>query len=126
MDHNNNNNNHGCRSKIKWTTEKKIELLEIEQEERNKGRKFMERVKKRWTEIYPTSGLTSQNLRDNAARFKKDKKLANLMLVRKRQNLNCSLEIENLEENDHRNRENEVQQNTNEQATEEWWCELGR
>ena len=118
------NNNHVYRSKIKWTTDKKIELLEIEQEERNKGRQFMERVRKRWNEIYPASGLTRQNLRDNAARFKKDKKLANLRLVRKRQNLDRSVEIETSELINEETRESRVQQNTGEQFTEEWWDEL--
>ena len=48
----------------------------------------MERVKKRWDAINPGTGLTKQKLRDNAPRFKKGKKLLNLILVRKRQLVN--------------------------------------
>ena len=60
---------------------KKIELIKIEKQERINGRFFMERIKQRWDEKYPENGLSKQNLRDNAARFKKDIKLMNLVLV---------------------------------------------
>ena len=46
-------------------------LMKAEEEERQKGRGFMERLKRRWDEQYPDkSNVSKQNLRDNAVRFK--------------------------------------------------------
>ena len=112
------NNNHVNRSKVKWNIERKIELLTIEEEERKNGRQFMERVKKRWDEIHPRTGLTKQNLRDNAARFKKDKKLLNLILVRKRQIINNNTNVQCHESNEG-NIANGISQDNNEHFTEE-------
>ena len=42
-------------------------------EERSKGTGFMLRLKRRWNKQYPQKNRVSkQNLRDNAARFKKE------------------------------------------------------
>ena len=74
------NNN---RTSLEWTTEMKIVLVTLDQEERAKGRGFMKRVKDRWDAKYPEYQSTSwQKLRDNAARFKKDPQLKDIMLVR--------------------------------------------
>ena len=57
---------------LEWTMEMKIDLVTIDKEERATGRGFMKRVKKRWDQKYPEYQQASwQNLRDNAARFKK-------------------------------------------------------
>ena len=48
-------------------------LLKAEEEERQKGRGFMERLKRRWDEQYPEKrNVSKQNLRDNAVTFKKE------------------------------------------------------
>ena len=77
--------NDAVRTSLEWTAEMKTELVILDQEERAKGRGFMKRVKERWDSKYPkyqSAGL--QTLRDNAARFKKDPVLQDLILVRKR------------------------------------------
>ena len=38
---------------LEWTTEMKISLVVIDNEERSKGRGFMKRVKERWDLKYP-------------------------------------------------------------------------
>ena len=73
---------------------------------------------KRWDEIHPRTGLTKQNLRDNAARFKKDKKLLNLILVRKRQIINNNTNVQCHESNED-NIANGVSQDNNEHFTKE-------
>ena len=46
------------------------------EEERQKGRGFMERLKRRWHEQYPDeSNVSKQNLRDNAVRFNTDQEI---------------------------------------------------
>lgn len=68
-----------------WVTEMKVRLVQLDREERSKGRGFMNRLKKRWDEEFPTHrGISTQSLRDNASRFKKDKAISNLILVRER------------------------------------------
>ena len=62
------------RKHLDWTTEMKISLVTIDDEERRKGRGFMKRVKETM-------------LRDNAARFKKETKIMNLILVRQREEI---------------------------------------
>ena len=72
--------------KIEWTTEMKIKLIMIDEEEHVKGRGFMKRVKERWKVEYPEYSEASwQKLRDNAARFKKEKEIRKLMLVQQRE-----------------------------------------
>ena len=76
-----------------WNTEIKIGLIIIDEEERQKGRGFMKRVKERWDAKHPEHATASmQNLRDNASRFKKDYEIPNLMLVRKRTEINRQYE----------------------------------
>ena len=66
----------------KWSTEIKVNLLKIEEQERNRGRGFMKRMKEAWDDIYENSTISAQTLRDNAARFRKDNSLLNLIKVR--------------------------------------------
>ena len=52
---------------MKWTTEKKIDAVTMNKEERAKGRGFMKTVKERWDQKYPEYQQASwQKLRDNA------------------------------------------------------------
>ena len=70
---------------FEWTTEMKIDIVTLDNEERSKGRGFMKRVKNRWDQKYPEYQTASwQKLRDNAARFKKEPEIMNLLLVRNR------------------------------------------
>ena len=79
--------------KMEWTTEMKIKLIMIDKEERVKGRGFMKRVKERWEVEYPEYSEASwQKLRDNAARFKKEKEIRKLMLVRQREEIQVNIE----------------------------------
>ena len=49
-------------------------LISIDKEERLRGKGFMKRVKRRWDEKYPErTGVSKQNLRDNAIRFRKER-----------------------------------------------------
>ena len=66
-----------------WTTAKKVRLVEIDTEEREGGFGFMKRVGDRWEREFGEK-LKDQKSRDNAARFTKEKQIANLVLVRKR------------------------------------------
>ena len=68
----------------KWSTEIKVNLLKIEEQERNRGRRFMKRMKEAWDDIYENSTLSARTLRNNAARFRKDNSLLNLITVRDR------------------------------------------
>ena len=71
---------------LEWTTEMKISLVVMDNEERSKGRGFMKRVKERWDQKYPEySSASWQKLRDNSARFKKEPDVMNLILVRQRE-----------------------------------------
>ena len=55
----------------------------MEQEERNKGRRFMSRLKTKWDDKFPQMHhISAQSLRDNANRFKKETALMNLLVVR--------------------------------------------
>ena len=55
---------------VEWTTEMKVRLVQIDDEERKRGKRFMKRVKERWVDQYPEHATASiQKLRDNAARF---------------------------------------------------------
>ena len=68
----------------KWSTEIKVNLLKIEEQERNRGRGFMKRMKEAWDDIYENSTMSARTLRNNAARFRKDNSLLNLITVRDR------------------------------------------
>ena len=73
---------------IEWTTEMKVRLVQIDNEERRRGRGFMTRVKDRWIEEYPEYAAASmQKLPDNASRFRKEQTITNLILVRQESNL---------------------------------------
>ena len=65
-------------------------MLEIEKMERRRGRGFMNRMKDAWDVIYDTP-ITAQCLRDNAARFRKDKSILNLIEVREIENIKPQL-----------------------------------
>ena len=48
-------------------------LAKADEEERRRGKGFMDRLKKRWDEQYPEKrDRSKQNLRDNAVRFKRE------------------------------------------------------
>ena len=72
---------------LEWTTEMKINLVGMDNEERSKGRGFMKRVKeRRWDQRYPEySSASWQKLGDNSARFKKEPDVMNLILLRQRE-----------------------------------------
>ena len=73
-------------TQIDWTSEMKVDLIIMDEEERANGRGFMKRVKARWDKKYPEFKDASwQKLRDNAARFKKESEIMNLILVRNRE-----------------------------------------
>ena len=58
----------------------------LDEKERAKGRGFMKRAKDRWDVKYPEHESASwQKLRDNAAHFKKDPEIKNLILVWQRE-----------------------------------------
>ena len=59
----------------------KVNLLKIEERERNQGRGFMKRMKEAWDDTYKNSTNSAQKLRNNAARFRKDNSLLNLVKV---------------------------------------------
>ena len=60
----------------------KVNLLKIEERERNRGRGFMKRIKEAWDDIYENSTISAQILRDNAARFRKDSSLLSVITVK--------------------------------------------
>ena len=55
-----------------WTDEEKKRVVEIDREERMKGKNFLKRIKERWHREYPEKRRTAQNLIDNAKRFAKE------------------------------------------------------
>lgn len=55
-----------------WTEERKNRLAQLDEEERVKGKGFMQRLKERWDLKYPGTRFTKQNLRDNANMFRKE------------------------------------------------------
>ena len=60
----------------------KVNLLKLEEHERNRSRRFMKRMKEALDYIYKNSTLTALTLRDKAARFHKHKSLLNFIKVR--------------------------------------------
>ena len=71
------------KEKIKSDNEKKVKLIQLEEQTRIGGIGFMERLKRAWDECYPEfRHLTIQCLQDNAGRFMKDKTITNPSLVR--------------------------------------------
>ena len=58
-----------------YTDEEKRYLIKIDIDERRKGKGFMERMKRQWDTQFPEkTGVSKQNLRDNATRFKNEKR----------------------------------------------------
>ena len=55
-----------------WIEEQKRKLVQIDRQERRRGKNFMKRLKARWDTEYPTSRRAVQNLIDNTRRFKKE------------------------------------------------------
>ena len=54
----------------RYTDDEKRWLVKADEEERRRGKGFMDRLKKRWDEQYPEKrNRSKQNLRDNAVRF---------------------------------------------------------
>ena len=66
------------KSTHKWITEKKVNLLKIEERERNQGREFRKRMKEAWNNIYENSTISAQTLRHNGARFCKAIRYSNV------------------------------------------------
>ena len=66
----------------------KIVLVMLDEDESAKGRGLMKRVKDRWDMKYPEHESASwQKLRNNAFCFMKDPEIKNLILVRRREEL---------------------------------------
>ena len=54
-----------------YTDEEKQWLVKTDKEERGRGRGFMKRIKGKWDAKYPNrNNVSTQNLRDNAGRFR--------------------------------------------------------
>ena len=63
--------------------EMKKRLVQMEEQERNKGRGFMSRLKTRWDDGFPQiHHISAQSLTDNANRFKKETALMNVLVVK--------------------------------------------
>ena len=116
------------KNSTKWDNKKKVKLIHLEEQARNEGIGFTERLKRAWDECYPEfRNLTIQYLQDNAGRFKKDKTIAKLILVRNREEvteqlIEVSSNINNkeIEENDNRpGRKNHDFMEKNEQTSQE-------
>ena len=70
---------------IDWSTEMRMKLVKIDDEERSKGRGFIKRVKERWDlGFLEQTSFSIHNRRDNAFRFQKEPEIRNLILVRNR------------------------------------------
>ena len=54
-----------------WSQEQKHRIVEIDPQERRKGKSLMKRIKTRWDLEFPELRRMTQNLVDNAKRFKK-------------------------------------------------------
>ena len=72
------------KSTHKCTTEMKVNLLKIEERERNQGPEFRKRMKEAWNNIYENSTISAQTLRHNGARFCKDNSLLKRITQRDR------------------------------------------
>ena len=65
------NNNVHIMNKGEWMNKEKLKIVQINKEERQKGKNFMKRIKQRWDIEFPRKKRTMQNLVDNARRFEK-------------------------------------------------------
>ena len=90
----------------------KVTLITFDNEERAKVRGFMKRVKERWDQYYPEyRDVSWQKLRDNTARFEKDLEVINLILVRRRNEIQQeTTQEEDLPEENHKAR-NDINNN---------------
>ena len=68
----NNNDMLNMMNNREWTDEQKYRIVEIDTQERKRGKNFMKRIKSRWEVEYPASRRTAQNLVDNARRFRNE------------------------------------------------------
>ena len=66
------NNGECIMNNREWSEEQKHRIVEIDHQERRKGKNFMKRIKRRWDLEFPESKRTTQNLVDNARRLKKE------------------------------------------------------
>ena len=66
-----NNNVHRMNNR-EWTDKKRHRIVEIEREERTRGKHFMGREKERWDTEFQIVKRTAQNLIDSARRFRKE------------------------------------------------------
>ena len=55
-----------------WSEEQNHRIVEIDHQERRKGKDFMKLIKRRWDLEFLESKGTTQNLVDNARRLKKE------------------------------------------------------
>ena len=56
-----------------YTDDEKRWLVEVDEEERMRGKGFMERLKMRWDQQFPEKNIVfKQTLRDNAIRFRRE------------------------------------------------------
>ena len=65
------NKNVHIMNKEEWTNEEKLKIVQINRDERQKGKKFIKRTKQGWDIEFPQK-RTTQNLVDNARRFEKE------------------------------------------------------
>ena len=104
------------RRHLEWKTEMKVLLITFDNDERAKRRGFVKRVKQRWDQFYPEYQDASwQKLRNNAARFKKEPEVMNLILVRRGNEIQQeeTRHDENLPEENHEARSNISNNDTN-------------
>ena len=66
------NNRVRIRNNREWSEEQKHRIVEIEHQDRKKGKNFMKYIKRRWDLEFPESKRTAQNLFENAKRFKEE------------------------------------------------------
>ena len=66
----------------KRTTEMTVTLLTIKEQERNRGRGIMKKMKEKWDDIYESWTVSVQTLIDNARRSRKGNTLLDLTIVR--------------------------------------------
>ena len=66
----------------KRTTEMTVTLLTIKEQERNRGRGIMKKMKEKWDNIYESWTVSVQTLIDNAPRSRKHNTLLYLTIVR--------------------------------------------
>ena len=71
-----------CITKRNWKNEMKVVLIVIDLDEEKNGRSFMSKVEERRNEVYPMMLMKSEKLRENAARFKKQPEILNLVRVK--------------------------------------------